>query len=136
MAKSMAVRVLEGRLAVLVIGESAPHGADWEQAIDMMRRNVHDRALIVTAGGTPTARQRQLILEAGRTPEGKQREIPTAVITDSVLVRGVATAVAWFVPEVRAFAPRELAQALAYLHARTPIASVEQTIEELRRELK
>lgn len=130
MPKTLAMRVIEKRTAVLVVGPNTPDDQEWDDVCDVLRKNVHDRALVVTDGGGPTARQRKVIIDAAGG-----RKIPTAVMTDSVLVRGITTAMAWFVPEVQAFKPDDLRGALDYLKVTTPVADVDRVVTALRREM-
>ena len=52
------------------------------------------------------------------------------------MVRGIATAIAWFVPNVRAYAPGELQAALDHLQITTPADAVQRIIDELKREMR
>ncbi len=124
------MRVIEKRTAILVVGPNTPDDDEWDGICNIMRNNVHDRAVVVTDGGGPTARQRKVLIDAA-----SGRKVPTSVLTDSVMVRGITTAMSWFVPEVRAFRPTELQAALDYLKITTPVADVERVIGELRREM-
>ena len=71
------------------------------------------KILVVTEGGSPSAAQRARLTEIF----GK-KGVPTAVLTDSSIVRGVVQALNWFVQgALRAFAPERLEDALVYLGA-------------------
>lgn len=130
MPRTLAIRVIPGRTAILLVGSRTPDDQEWDEVCTIMRKNVHDRALVVTDGGGPSARQRQLLIDAAAG-----RKVPTSVMTDSVVVRGITTAMSWFVPEVRAFPPSQLQAALDYLRITTPVADVARVITELRAEM-
>lgn len=131
MPKTLAVRTIEKRTAIVVLGATTPDDADWEVLVEAQKRDGHDRTLVVTAGGAPTARQRKAILDASG---GKG--LPAAVLTDSVVVRGITTAISWFVQDVRAFPPHDLQAALDHLKIRAPRATVQRVIDELKLEME
>lgn len=60
------------------------------------------------AATCPTPRQRAQI-------EERAGKVQTAVLTDSLVARGAVTALRWFGIDVRAFAPGQQDQALAYI---------------------
>jgi hypothetical protein len=66
---------------------------------------------VFTDGGAPNSSQRRIVNEilAGRPP------IPAAVVSNSALARGVITALSWFNPKIKAFAPDEVIDAYHYL---------------------
>lgn len=130
MPRTLAFRTIEKGTAVVVVGPSTPDDAEWELLVVAMRKERHQRTLVVSAGGGPSAAQRKAILDASG---GKG--LPAAIITDSVMVRGIATAIAWFVPDVRAYAPGELQAALKHLDITMPAAAVQRVIDELKREM-
>ncbi len=97
-------------LTVLTVhGKESPSAAEWTQFCDLLGSMVKQskgeiyriRSLIVTDGGAPSAAQRDALhrLMAGQQPSG-------AIVTDNSLVRGAVTALSWFNPKTRAFAPR------------------------------
>ena len=131
MASTLAFRTLEKGTAIVVVGTSTPTDADWGELVAAMRRERHQRTLVVSAGGGPSAGQRKAILDASG---GKG--LPAAIISDSVVVRGIATAIAWFVPEVRVFPPGDLQGALDHLKITIPVESVQRVIDELKREMR
>ncbi len=131
MPKTLAVRTIETRTAIVVVGPKTPDDEDWAVLVEAVKREAHDRTLVVSAGGGPSPRQRKAILEASG---GKA--LPAAILTDSIVVRGIATAIAWFVPEVRAYPPHELQAALDHLKVKTPAATVQRVIDELEREME
>ena len=110
-----------------------PSDSDWQIYLDALRD--YDDAiatqLIVTDGGSPTAAQRRASLEYARG-----RPLPiTAVLTSSVLVRGVVSALGWFMKDrIRAFARTELDEACAFIGAGN-VNELRDTAERLRRTL-
>lgn len=98
----------------------------------MMAKNLHDRAVVISLGGGPSAKQRKQLMDVSG---GRAAKIPCAIMTESAVVRGITTAISWFVPEVRSFRLDELEEALAYLRITTPVAEVKKVIDELRLEL-
>ena len=60
---------------------------------------------------------------------------PTAVLTSHALVRVVISGVSWFNPGIRAFAPTEIAPALAFLKSVATEASVRAARDELTAKL-
>jgi hypothetical protein len=90
--------------------------------------------LVYSLGGSPSATQRTEMTRSLRSRLNVHR---TAVVTSSPLVRGVVTAINWFVrPELRspAFAPNELDAAFDYLHLDMATRTLfRQTIEQQAR---
>lgn len=128
----MTVRLMADRTAVTVLGRNPPSDEEWEAVCAFCRApNPPVRVLVLSAGGAPTSPQRQKILEASG---GKG--LPQAILSESQFVRGVVTAISWFVKDVRAFAPSDLQSALDYLKITTPIAKVQAVLDELKRELE
>jgi hypothetical protein len=68
------------------------------------------RILVYTAGGSPNTAQR-----ARRNALLGDRNIPQAVVTASALARAAGTAISWFQPTFRLFAPDQLEKALDHL---------------------
>lgn len=130
MPRTLAFRTIERGTAVVVVGPDTPTDAEWGLLVVAMRRERHQRTLVVSAGGGPSAAQRKAILDASG---GKG--LPAAIITDSVMVRGIATAISWFVREVRAFPPSDLQGALDFLGITTDAKTVQRVIDELKLEL-
>lgn len=101
----------------LVIAHSrgAPCKEDWEHICRAIRE-YHATArgqLVLTLGGVPDAAQRKRALQ--ELPDGFVPK-PVAVLTDSVAVRGVMTALNWLLNDNhRAFAIDDLAGAAKHL---------------------
>lgn len=90
--------------------------------------------LLHVRGGTPDARQRARLAEFwDDLPAPRPR---FAMLTDSALVRAVATALGWISQlRVQSFAADNLAGALTYLEEATPIERVREVIAALDRAL-
>ncbi|MET0594743.1 MAG: hypothetical protein ABW133_18725 [Polyangiaceae bacterium] len=131
--KHIAVELV-GRTLVVVHDAMHPSDGDWQIYLDALRthRDAIEAQLIVTDGGSPTAAQRRASLEYARG-----RPLPaTAVLTSSVLVRGVVSALSWFMKErIRAFAKTEMSDACAFIDAAKDAAKLEDTAQRLRRTL-
>lgn len=106
-----------GACFVLVQGERDATDEEWSRWVDFVVRGGNDlerniRVLVVSAGGSPTPKQRARIHEVMPKMGGG---VPTAIVTSSRIGRVVVSTMALFNSEVRAFAPSELDRALAYL---------------------
>jgi hypothetical protein len=85
-------------------------------------------ALVFATGRTLTPAERKLLMEHSQTRGVGQGHVRrTAVLTDSLVTRGVVTALSWLMPskngELSAFPPRAYIEALAWL------ASVEPSLD-------
>jgi hypothetical protein len=69
------------------------------------------RGLSFSDGGAPNSTQRRLMNDTlgGKSPL-------SAVVTNSAMARGVVTAMGWFNPNIKAFSPTELDEALRFLN--------------------
>jgi len=115
-----------------------PHDEkEWQQYVEFVRTRleagVKPRALVVTDGAGPTSAQRE---QLSKVLEPHAKVSRAAVLTESRLGRGIVTALSWFVPGFRAFAPRDMDRALDYLEV-PPISRKEVIglVEDLQREL-
>lgn len=132
MANTLAFRTIDDNgTVVVVVGAHTPSDADWKLLIEAHKRDRHQRTLVVSGGGGPSPAQRKAILDASG---GKG--LPAAILTDSVVVRGIVTALSWFSPKIRAYAPGDLRGALDHLGVTIPVPIVQRVIEELKRELQ
>jgi hypothetical protein len=128
----MGIRVID-RLVLVVYGIAGPTDADWIEYLGVVERSGLDRTahLIVTDGGGPTAAQRRLLygLLAGRTR-------PVAVVSGSLQVRAIVTAMSWFNRSIRAFPVPGLADAIAYLEIpASRVDLIRREVSVLRRQL-
>ena len=95
---------------VVAHGREAPAAAEWDAFIAECRElgDKIKRMLVFTAGGSLDAGQRvQVEREFGK--------LQIAVLTDSLVVRGVVTALSWFRVPIAAFAPDQLARAMDHI---------------------
>ena len=116
---------------VVVIAHSAdrPSQAAWDVLLDEFRPSElePDRLrgfLISSAGGAPDAIQREAITESERL-----NKLPTAVLSDSTLVRGAITVLSWFGRRIRGFPPDDTSGALDFLSV--PAAQRDTVLSEL-----
>lgn len=90
----------------------APTDDEWAQYMALVRQTKieHLRIIAFTDGGAPNVRQRGELIDhlAGKTP-------PIAVVSTNPLVKGVATAISWFNPRIKVFAPSDVSKAFAHL---------------------
>src|SRR5262249_44104350 len=129
-ARTMAYRRV-GHTWVVVQGRDGPRPAEWNEYIAELEASVPDvrGVLVFSGGGSLNARQRQQVekLFSGTSTL-------TPVLSDSLLVRGVVTALGWFNVQIRSFSPQDIAGALEYLrvpeHDR---ATVSEALAELKR---
>jgi hypothetical protein len=106
----------DARGVVLVCVENAlpPSDAEWarytEQTVACLEL-ANPSALVITDGGGPNAAQRKLV---GSVFESQYA--PCAVISDSVIVRGIVKALTWVNEEIAVFSPAAIHQALLYIN--------------------
>jgi len=101
------------RLLIGVHYAAPPTDDEWERWMQLVRdRDGQQVRTMVEAhqAGGPNAKQRRLLEETVRGVD-----IMTAVLTDSVVTRGIVTAIAWLNISLRAFAPDQHAAAMTYL---------------------
>lgn len=114
--KTLAFR-FKGPLHIVLHSTVQPSMNDWkayvEGAIHEFRSGLDPAklgTLVITDGVGPNSAQRKLIND-----ELNGRTTRVAMVSGSVVTRGVASALAWFNPEIEVFAPNELAGALRFL---------------------
>ncbi len=102
-------------VVVVVHTKAAPSDAEWSRYLDFMRSYPGDfmrlRTLVWSAGGGPSSKKHRDELRemfAGRRHR-------SAVVMTSMVSRMVMTAVTWVHPDLKFFAPADLALALDYL---------------------
>jgi hypothetical protein len=101
------------RLLIAVHGAVAPTGVEWANWIELCRRRAGKelRALVESHGsGGPNAKQRRALADALRGQDNQ-----AAILTNSVVERGVITAIAWLGVHVRAFTLDQHEQAAEHL---------------------
>lgn len=100
--------------AVLVHSTRAPSDAEWGvylQALDGWLSEIQG-ILVVSDGGGPTSAQRRSLKELS---EKTSREAQVAMLSPSMLARGIVLAISLFYPHIRAFRPGDPDQALTFL---------------------
>jgi hypothetical protein len=114
--KNVAYKLI-GRICVCYYNALEPTDQEHRESIQFFRKLdfSYVRVLAISEGGAPTTLQRKDFndIVAGRS-------IPLALLTDSVLVRGVVTAYSWFNRSIRAFSSDDIQDALAYLEVEEP----------------
>jgi hypothetical protein len=128
-----------GRVAhclVVVHGKETPTDEEWNAFLAIGLKYVAAnpmRLLVVTDGGAPSAKQRKRVAEVLVSRPETDR---IAIVTASMIARGVVTALSWFNPVQKTFAPNHLDDALEYLqfpHARA--GEMKQLLAQLQGEL-
>jgi len=102
-----------GRLMIAVLNGGAPTDDEWNRWIELgkPRLGADIRCVIdVYESPGPNARQRQLL-----TPWKDKVDMRTAVLSDSIIARGVVTAVSWLGIQNKAFVPGDVEGAARYL---------------------
>ncbi len=115
-----------GTTIVIVYGASAPSDVEYQACIKHLGRyaGVIKGAVVYSLGGAPLkATQRQAAAQVWREAPHKPK---VAVLTDSALVRGVFTAVAWITGgPIKSFACPDVAGAAEYVEeSRAVLAAV------------
>lgn len=124
-----------GRFTLTVHTERVPSDEEWAQYISQVRDHMpleEQRALVVSAGGSPSGMQRKAMVTALNGAK-----VPVAILTNSILMRSAATAVSWFNPQLKVFGPSDLEPAIDYLQL-TPWERTEtrNTLAEFQEKLK
>jgi hypothetical protein len=132
---TMVYRYVDG-IYVMVHTVTAPSDDEWNQHCKELE-TVHASlrgVLVFTAGGGPTSKQRERLRSS--VPSSIP---PTAIMTDSALVRGIITSINWFVNNpLSAFEPQNLDGALRHIaRGGAPIdaAKIVSTVRVLAKEL-
>lgn len=114
--KTVAYKLL-GEIHVVLLGESTPTDADWNAymaAVQEARAKGLEpermRTLVITDGGGPSAAQRKRVND-----DLQGKPTPVAMVSSSLMVRGVVTALQWFNPLVKTFPPEQVGEALKFL---------------------
>jgi hypothetical protein len=97
---------------VMLHTEVEPTNEEWDGYLSRLKgkRASTLGLLVFTSGGAPNAVQRTKLNDwIGKDSYAR------AVLSDSMLVRGVITALAWFDPAIKAFSPSQLEEAYVYL---------------------
>jgi hypothetical protein len=100
-------------LLLLTLGACRPSARDWQAWLHFVEAGHYSRPRVIvhSAGGGPDATQRRALADVMRAyPSTK-----VAVMVDSVLGRGIVTALGWLYGGFSAFGTKELGRALEYL---------------------
>jgi hypothetical protein len=104
---------IEGRLNVVVHGPSSPTNLEWTRYVADLRllRGKDFRVIVFSHGGGPDGAQRRQLTSAF----DNELRVPVALLTESVLIRGIVGALRWFNPRLRAFGLGEVTAACDHL---------------------
>ncbi len=120
--------VVEDRVLMVIQGNHRPTDASHSAFLQFMRDHGHeyDAMLVFSPGGTPDMVQRKKMVEVLNL---KRR--PIAVLTHSKIVRGVVTAVSWFLETpLRPFAPEDIDAAITFIGQGANADRVQRNMEE------
>jgi hypothetical protein len=121
---------------VFISGDNDYNEQEWLDYIRFVKRSLGDvipRGLVIAGDAVPTARQRQQLNELLSAVQN----LKVAVLSGSVVGRGIVTALSWFNSGYRAFPPYALDEALRYLDLNGAVASeVKQLVDRLRLEIR
>jgi hypothetical protein len=116
-------------------GREAPTVSEWQQLVAAWRSHPElTSQLVLTLGGGPNVVQRRESLELLNSRPGGSPD--TAVLTDSIVVRGMVTALSWFATgRLAAFSLDGLDAALSFLRIedRAQRSELRQRLVALRR---
>lgn len=137
-AVAKTVSVDGGEVMVFLHTARAPSSEEWAMCTQLLVRAVATgsfprmRVLVVTDGGGPDVVMRSELQAFFK----KHDHFPkTAVVTTSVLSRGIVTAVSWFNPNIKAFAPIHFGAALDHLGVPRAAPRLLRELAEMEREL-
>lgn len=99
MTKNMAVKFVD-RLFIVVFGTNDPSYQEWLEYLTIVEYHGYDATmqLVFTDGGGPDYFQRRYLAEVTR-----DYTLSVAVVSSSVRVRALVTAMSWFNSRIRAF---------------------------------
>ena len=105
-----------GSLVLFVNGERAPDREEWKTYVAFLKERAAEHAtvrLVVVSGSAgPDSVQRQQLADSVSA-----KQLRTAVVSDSVVARGVVTAFRWYGLDVSAFKSSAIDEAYAYVGA-------------------
>ena len=117
----------------------SPERAGWDQVMTLIRAYADTGDLrrlgifAVTDGGGPDSVMRAEVM---KFYEQRGHSVKTAVVTTSVVGRGIVTAISWFNPYIRAVSPRHADEALAHLGLTNAVfPRILKELEQLQREI-
>ena len=121
------------RVYAIVYGAQTPSADEWARCLEMCRERtgLSSRFVVETHGGGPDAKQRKALADLLRHEDAR-----VAVLTDSIVARGILTALAWLGLPQRGFAPGDLRGAASYLElSADEMQTVFEELTRLRSEL-
>jgi hypothetical protein len=136
MPRSMAYARCGHAHVVTLHGSGNPTDTEWQSYLQDLDRWLPELVgfLVVTSGPGPTSRQRS----QSNTIQAQHRirTVRVAVVSDSLLARGIVNAFNLFNPGIRTFRPTAMQDALVHigaaLHGPIMIAEVERLRERVR----
>ena len=135
MGRTMAYK-FHHNIMLLAHNDQAPSDAEWDDYLAQLsaRSTEISGILVFTEGGGPTGGQRRsLKLTSGRSG---LMDVRTSVVSTDRLTRGIVIALALFAPNLRAFKPEALDDALAYIQVHGPAKqAIVAEVEGLRQQL-
>src|SRR5687768_5091560 len=112
--KSMSFRTVS-RIHITAHGREPPSDEEWNAYLHDIKAHLRelDALIVFTLGGAPTAAQRDA---TSKFWSGEPRRPRIAVLTPSVFVRTIVTALSWAMgQQIRAFSADDLDSAFGYL---------------------
>lgn len=108
--KSM-LHELQGDVMLVVQGDVPVVDDDWDEYLATLAANPSVKAFLISADNHgPNANQRAKLANLRSIDP-----LPKAVVTTSMAVRGIVTALSWLGSNIRAFAPNQIEGAFEYL---------------------
>lgn len=114
--KSLAYKIV-GNIHLVLHGASTPTDAEWNDYTDAVSGELQR--------GLKPAEMRTLVFSEGEGPSAAQRKrvndiltgraTPVAIVSSSVMMRGIVTALQWFNPLMKVFAPDQVGDAFRFL---------------------
>jgi len=100
-----------------VQGDAPPSDGDWDEFLAAVAAASNLRAFLICADnhGPNVSQRAKLAKMRSKFP------LPKAVVTTSMVVRGIVTATSWLGSNVRAFAPSHIDEAFDYLDVPKPL---------------
>jgi len=96
-----------GDILLLVHGSRTATDAEWSEWIDSPEAQDVRGVIVRAHSGRPTPLQREQI-------QDRFGRVHSAILTDSVVARGVVTALSWFGVPARAFLPDDVEAAMSF----------------------
>lgn len=136
MPRTLAYSFFNQSHVLLVHGATSPSDAEWSAYLADLERWLPGvvGVLVDTDGGGLTSDQRRL-LNAAAARSGRT-SIRTAVLSSSLLGRGIVIALNLFNPKIRVFRPEAVDQALSYVGIALDRPAVLVEVERLRQRLR